>query len=67
MTIYGYKRYEFAEIVNGSSITKSAYMWLVDDGWKGSITNEARWFDPNRGSVNNYFCAKRNSLTWEGC
>ncbi len=67
MTIYGYKRYEFAEITNGSSITKSAYMWLVDDGWRGSIANEPRWFDPNRGSVNNYFCTKRNSLTWEGC
>ncbi len=67
MSIYGYKRYEYQEIVNGSSVTKSAYMWLVDDGWDSDGSTDQRWFDPNRGSTNNYFCTNRYSLKWSSC
>lgn len=67
MAIYGYKRYEYQVIVDGVSTTKSAHIWLVDDGWDPQGSSEEKWFDPNRDSDNFYFCTDRNSLTWAGC
>ena len=67
MSIYGYKRYEYQTTINGSSVTQSAYIWLVDDGWEPHGSSEQRWYDPNRGTTNRYFCTDRNSLTWTGC
>ncbi len=67
MVVYGYKRYTYNETVNGASVTKSAYMLLVDDGWTSDGSPEQRRFDPNRTSINRFFCTDRNSLTWPGC
>ncbi len=67
MVVYGYKRYTYNETVNGASVTKSAYMLLVDDGWAPDGDPNQRWFDPNRTSINRFFCTDRNSLTWPSC
>lgn len=71
MVIYGYKKYSY-EVTSGwwlweNTETKYAYLWLVDDGWEIDNDSTQKWYDPNRGSSNTYFCTNRNSLTWPTC
>lgn len=71
MVIYGYKKYSY-EVTSGwwlweKTETKYAYLWLVDEGWESDNASTQKWYDPNRGASNTYFCTNRNSLTWPTC
>lgn len=68
MVIYGYKKYQYQETKIGFlwipyTVTKYAYMWLVDDNWSLSET----WYDSYKSTNNVFLCTERSSLLWPSC